>query len=112
MPNPFLDSFNAGLSDIQAQTGEMWHHVASNKDWPSISIDRDSTTSQAMSGGTYVEVHTLIFITEQVFLDSGIKKGDILTTERGSFRFQVEEIDDDGDAARTLLCGPVQVKLR
>lgn len=109
MTGDFYDAYNTSLSDAEAAFGEAFTLIRTGETWPTIGIDRDSATSRAMSGGIYVDTQTLVVISLQVFLDSGVKKGDILTTSRGSARFAVKEIDDDGDAARTLLCGPAQV---
>lgn len=109
MTGDFYDAYNTALPDAEAAFGEAFTLVRTGITWPTIGIDRDSMTSRAMSGGVYMDTQTLIVISLQVFMDSGVKKGDIVTTSRDAFRFAVKEIDNDGDAARTLLCGPSQV---
>jgi hypothetical protein len=101
----FFDSFNVALPEMEAAFTEDW--TLGNSTYPAISMDRETVTSKAMSGGKFVDAQSMLFVRLDIFLQSGVKKGDIITA-RGD-QFIVKEIDQDGDDARTLLLGPSQI---
>jgi hypothetical protein len=105
----FFEDMNSVLPDMEQLFGETWTLERTGQDWPALAIDRETTSSQAMSGGQYVVAHTMIFVAEEVFSQSGVKKGDIVIA-RGD-RFELLEIDKEGDKSRALTCGPVAVKV-
>lgn len=110
MPNAdseFFTSFNAALEDMEANFGEEWKLYRTGITYQAISMDRDTVTSQVMSGGKFVDSQSMLFVREDVCVASGVKKGDIIIA-RGE-RFSVKEIDHDGDASRTLLLGPASI---
>lgn len=100
-----LDSFNRVLPKMEAAFTEDWTFGSST--FPAIAIERSVSGSKVMSGGQLKDVHIEIFIREDVFQSSGVKKGSIISA-RG-LQFAVLEIDQEGDASRTLMCGPAQL---
>jgi hypothetical protein len=105
MGSPFLDSFNSALPDLEAQFTEDWSFNGTT--YPAIAIDHQTDSSRQMRGGT-MDVDTItIHVRLEIFNSSGVDEGDILTA-RG-IDFAVISIDSDGDDARALICGPVQI---
>lgn len=100
-----LDEFNQVLPDMEAAFTEDWTFGSST--FPAISIDRSKDGHKVMSGGELQDTSTEIFIREDVFQSSGVQKGSIIGA-RG-MRLSVLEVAQDGDASRTLICGPAQI---
>lgn len=102
-----LDEFNQVLPDMEAAFTEDW--VFGSSTFPAIAIERSVAGSKVMSGGQLKDVHTEIFIREDVYQSSAVKKGSIISA-RG-LQLAVLEINQDGDASRMLMCGPAGIDL-
>jgi hypothetical protein len=105
MGSPFLDAFNAVLPDLEAQFTEDW--IFKGVTYPAIAIDRESDSSRQMKGGELDISTVTLYVRLEVFIQAGCKEGDIITV-RGK-DFSVLTIDNDGDAAKEMVCGPVQI---
>ncbi len=100
-------SFNGALPDMEANFGELWRLDRTGVNYQAIAMDRETATSQAMSGGKYIDATSMLFVRNDVVELSGVKKGDIVVA-RGE-RFTVRSLDKDGDDSRTLILGPVSI---
>ncbi len=105
MGSPFLDAFNAVLPDMEAQFTEDWKFKGVT--YPAIEIDRESDSSKQMRGGELDASTITIYVRLEVFQQSGVKEGATVTA-RGK-DFSILSIENDGDAAMELICGPVQI---
>jgi len=102
MPGTFFDTFNPTLIDIEASFTEEWTFKGAS--WPAIFIDTLEETDHVIKGGVLQVTAAAIHVRLEVFQQSGVKLGDIVTV-RGS-NLSVNGISSDGDAARVLSCGP------
>jgi len=107
MNNSFFKAFNQSLPTAQRIMGEEW--TFNGTAWPAIAIEPISATERASLGGRFADVNTTIIVALSVFVGSGIGKGKVVMT-RGVL-LRVAEVDDDGDAARTLICGPEGIEV-
>ena len=105
MGSPFLDAFNAVLPDLETQFTEDWSY--NGVTYPAIAIDREVDSSRQMRGGELDASTITIYIRLEVFQQSGVKEGATVTA-RGK-DFSILSVDNDGDAAKELVCGPVQI---
>ncbi len=105
--NSFFKAFNQSLQTAQRVMGEEW--TFNGTVWPSIAIEPITATERASLGGRFADVNTTIIVAQTVFTASGIGKGKVVIA-RG-VRLRVAEIDNDGDAARTLICGPEGIEV-
>lgn len=101
----FFDSFNAFLQAAEAAFGENW--ILKGNTWPAISIDHQTSSLKTMRGGEIEDEATEVHVREEVFISSGVIEGDIIVVRDNEVI--VQAIDRDGDAARTLVCGPAQI---
>jgi hypothetical protein len=105
MASPFLDAFNAVLPDFEAQFTEDW--IFKGVTYPAIAIDREIDSSREMKGGNYDAATIALYVRLSVFQTAGVKEGDTITA-RGK-EFAILSIENDGDDARELVCGSVQI---
>jgi hypothetical protein len=105
MASPFLEAFNAVLPDLEAQFTEDWSFKGVI--YPAIAIDRESDSSKQMKGGELDVSTVTLYVRLEVFESAGCKEGDTITT-RGK-DFAILSVDNDGDAAKEIVCGPVQL---
>lgn len=101
----FFDSFNGALPDMESNFSEKWTYNGST--FPAIAIDKLTVADKAARGGKFIEATTQIFVREKVFTASGVSKSAIISA-RGQ-DFSIIEIDQEGDASRTLICGPAGI---
>ena len=105
--NSFFKAFNQSLVTAQRVMGEEW--TFNGTTWPAIAIEPITATERASLGGRFADVNTTIIVALSVFTTSGVGKGKVVTA-RG-VRLRVAEIDNEGDAARTLICGPEGIEV-
>jgi hypothetical protein len=103
--SPFLDAFNAVLPDMEAQFTEDW--IFNGVTYPAIAIDHEVDSSKQMKGGELDQSTITIHIRLEVFQQAGCKEGSTVTA-RGK-DFAIISVDNDGEAAKELVCGPVQL---
>ena len=107
MSTAFFDSFNAALPDMESNFTENW--TFNGNIYPAIAIDHEVVSSKVMMGGKYIEATTQVFVREEVFQQSGVKKGNTITAR--SQNYTVLSIEQDGDASRTLVLGSPQLDI-
>jgi hypothetical protein len=78
-------------------------------EYAAISADKLKVSERAMPGGKFREATLTIYVSLAVFGISGVKKGSTVICFGETVR--VLEIEDDGDASRTLICGPGGVEV-
>ncbi len=100
-----FDEINNVLPEMAAAFTEDW--ILDSMTWPAISIEKLAVGSKVMKGGQLIDANTVIFVSEDIFQSSAVKKGNLITA-RGT-ELAVLEIDQDGDASRSLVCGPAQI---
>lgn len=104
--NDFLDAFNSALVDLQSSFGEPWIGPDGNT-YTAIAIDHGSYAEKRMKGGTYQDVTVTVYVTLADYTTSGVADGNLITM-RGQ-DYVVLAIEQDGDDARTLICGSPQI---
>jgi hypothetical protein len=104
--NDFLDAFNSALVDLQASFTEPWIGPDGNT-YNAIAIDHGSFSEKRMKGGQYQDVTVTIYAMLADVIASGIDDGGIVNV-RGQDHV-VLTIEQDGDDARTLVCGSPQI---
>lgn len=102
-----MDAFNPSLDEAGKRMAEKWTLQRTTVEYDALSIDTLSVASQVMIGGRFLEIDTMIFLSEAVFTSSGVKDGDVVLA-RGQ-ELVVNKIEWDGDASRTLLCTGSQI---
>jgi hypothetical protein len=107
MPGSFFDPWNSTLPDFEASFGESW--LLNGSEWPAIAIEAMEAGTSIIKGGQLLDAHTRIIIREDVYQASGVKYGSYINV-RGT-DMSVLTIDNDGDQARTLICGPKGVSI-
>lgn len=100
-----MSAFNSSLDEAERVMGEDWSF--NGADHKAIEIEAVTTEMQAMPGGRFRNVSVVLHVRFEVFAQSGVRDSSILTV-RGD-RVRVNRIDKEGDAARVLYCGPVQI---
>jgi hypothetical protein len=105
MATQFFESFNAALPDLESSFTEDW--ILDGNIYPAIAIDRLTISEKTIKGGSMLQTAVTIFIREDVFQDSKVELGDMVST-RGQ-DFAVVSIDQDGDDSRAIGCEPVQI---
>lgn len=106
MENSFFKAFNQSLGEARRVMGETW--VLGSIEYEAIAMDALSATDRAALGGRFADVSISVHVSLAVFTNSGVKKGSVIVA-RGT-RLRVTEVQDDGDDARTLLCGAVNIE--
>lgn len=106
MNNSFFQAFNTSLGEAQRVMGETW--TLGSMEYEAIAMDALSATDRAALGGRFADVTMTVHVSLTTFRNSGVKKGSVLVA-RGA-KLRVSEVLDDGDDARTLLCGPSSVE--
>ncbi len=106
MTNSFFAAFNQSLGEAQRVMGETW--TLGSMEFQAMAMDALSATDRAALGGKFADVSMTIHISLVVFTNSGVKKGSVIVA-RG-VKLRVAEIQNDGDDARTLLCGPTSIE--
>jgi hypothetical protein len=106
MTNSFFAAFDPSLREAQRVMGESW--ALGNIEYEAIAMDALSATDRAALGGRFVDVSMTVHVSLSVFTNSGVRKGSVIVA-RGA-KVRVTEIQNDGDDARTLLCGPVNIE--
>jgi hypothetical protein len=102
MPGSFFDAWNPTLQDLENSFEEDW--VLNGATWPAIAIEALESGTAIIKGGQLLDARTRIMIREDVYQASGVKFGSYIQA-RG-VDMSVLSIDSDGDASRTLICGP------
>jgi hypothetical protein len=105
MASPFLDSFNAALPALEASFTEDWSFNGIT--YPAIEIDHEVDSSEQMKGGELDIGNVTIHVRLEVFTQSSVQEGDIISA-RGK-EFAILSVDSDGDAAKALVCGSAQI---
>jgi hypothetical protein len=105
MAGSFFDSFNTALVDLEASFSEDW--ILNGVTYPAIAINDLADMTIQMKGGGYDTSEVTIFVRLEIFTQSGVKEGDIVTA-RGK-ELAVHTIGSQGDACRELTCGPAQI---
>lgn len=103
----FFDSFNQSLVTAQAVMGEDW--ILDGKPYKAIAIDALTAEERATMGGRFKDVNTSVTVALEIFTSSGVKQGSVITVRGEALR--VANVQNEGDAARTLICGPVGVDM-
>lgn len=106
MTNSFFTAFNQSLCEAQRVMGETW--TLGSMEYEAVAMDALSATDRAALGGRFADVSMTIHVSLAVFTNSGVKKGSVIVA-RGA-KLRVSEIQNDGDDARTLLCGPTSIE--
>lgn len=101
----FFSAFNASLAEAENVMGERWS--LGDQNYMAIEIDDVTTEMRAMPGGRFRNIAAVVHVRLAVFLASAVADGSIVTV-RGD-RMRVTKIEKDGDDARALYCGPVQI---
>jgi hypothetical protein len=86
--------------------GETW--IFGNMEYEAIAMDALSATDRAALGGRFADISMTVHVSLTVFVNSGVKKGSVIVA-RGT-KLRVAEIQNDGDDARAMLCGPVSIE--
>lgn len=103
----FFDEFNTALPEFEANFKEYW--TFNGNVFPAIAIDHEAVSSKVMMGGQYIDATTQVFVREDVFISSGVKKGNTISAR--SQNYTVLSIDRDGDDSRTLILGSPQLDI-
>lgn len=103
----FFDSFNQSLGTAQKVMGEEWS--LDNQPFKAIAIEQLSAEERATLGGRFKDVNTSVLVSLETFTASGVKQGSVIVVRGESLR--VANVQNEGDAARTLICGPVGVDM-
>ncbi len=106
MNNSFFAAFNVSLGEARRVMGETW--MLGTIEYEAIAMDALSATDREALGGKFAEVSMTVHVSVTIFANSGVKKGSMIVA-RGA-RLRVAEVQNDGDDARTLLCGPVSIE--
>jgi hypothetical protein len=104
--NDFLDSFNSALPDLQSSFQEPWIGPDGNT-YMAIAIDHGSFSEKRMKGGQYQDVTVTVYITLDDFIASNVADGNIIKVR--DQEHAVLTVEQDGDDARTLVCGSPQI---
>jgi hypothetical protein len=92
---------------MEANFQEYW--TFNGNTYPAIAIDHEVVSSKVMMGGQYIEASTQVFVREEVFVSSGVQKGNTITAR--SQNFTVLSTEQEGDASRILVLGSPQLDI-
>lgn len=104
----FFDEFNAVIPDMEAEFGENWSYNGST--FPAIAIE-DLKLSRIVGapGGPLAQATVSLQVRQAVFDSSGIDRGKIINVRGTDVRIMATA--NDGDAAVSVICGPVSAPM-
>jgi hypothetical protein len=104
----FLDEFNSVLPEFEANFREDW--TFNGDTFPAIAIESlELTRAAGAAGGPLRGATVSLHVRGDVYRDSGIARGNVLTAR--AERVRVLTIINDGDDAYSLVCGPTKVAI-
>jgi hypothetical protein len=102
MAGSFFDTFNTTLQDLEGSFGEPW--IFKGSEYPAISIDTLDVDDKRIKGGAMFETSVALAVRQEVFDESGVAHGGLVTV-RG-IEMIVARLENNGDDSVTMVCAP------
>ena len=103
MNSPFFAAFNKSIPIAERVMGEPWQF--SGVEYTALVIEKMGVQERAQPGGRFHDASATITVSNAVFTNAAVKEGSVISAY-GEF-MRILRIEADGDAAKTLVCGPV-----